>query len=165
MKPDTGPTLTIGRLGARAAVEPKTLRYYDRVGLVRPAARTPAGYRVYREDAVERLSFIRRAKALRISLADIRRILAVRDEGAAPCQHVLALVRQNLTTVEAQITQLAHLRTDLRRFQRLLKDKVPADAKTADECPCYALIKEFEGVSQQPARRREGHQRSRSRSG
>jgi len=122
--------LTIGRLGTLPAVEPKTLRYYDRVGLVRPSMRTAAGYRLYGEETVERLRFIRRAKALRISLADIRRILAVRDEGAAPCQHVLALVRQNLTTVEGQIAQLTRLRTDLRRLHRLLKEKIPADPES-----------------------------------
>src|SRR5438445_11030116 len=125
--------LTIGRLGTLADIEPKTLRYYDRVGLVRPTKRTPSGYRVYGEDSVERLRFIRRAKALRMSLADIRRILAVRDEGAAPCQHVLALLGQNLVAVEAQIAQLARLRIDLRRLQRLLKDKVPPNAETADD--------------------------------
>lgn len=151
--------LTIGRLGTLAAIESKTLRYYDRVGLVRPSTRTAAGYRLYDEDAVKRLRFIRRAKALRISLADIRRILAVRDEGAAPCQHVLALVRQNLTTVEAQIAQLTRLRSDLRRLQRLLRDKIPADAQTADECPCFALIQTFGGGPQAQVRRRQrrGH--------
>jgi len=157
--------VTIGRLGTLAAIEPKTLRYYDRVGLVRPSTRTAAGYRLYGEDTVERLYFIRRAKALRISLADIRRILAVRDEGAAPCQHVLALIRQNLTTVEAQIAQLTRLRTDLLRLLRLLKDKVPAVAETADERPCFSVIKDFGGESQ-PRRRqhqRPGHHGSRAR--
>ena len=148
--------LTIGRLGNLADIEPKTLRYYDRVGLVRPAKRTPSGYRVYSEDALERLRFIRRAKTLRISLADIRRILAVRDEGAAPCRHVLKLVGQNLATVEDQITQLVRLRTDLRRLQRLLKDKVPADAATAEDCPCFSLIRDFKGGAQ-PRRRRAHH--------
>ncbi len=94
--------LTIGRLGTLGDIEPKTLRYYDRVGLVRPTTRTPAGYRVYGEDAVERLGFIRRAKALGMSLADIRRILAVRDEGAPPCQHVLTVVGQNIAKVQDQ---------------------------------------------------------------
>ncbi len=79
--------LTIGRLADAAGLEAKTLRYYDRVGLLPPMTRTPAGYRLYGEDAVQRLEFIRRAKALGIALADIQRILAVRDEGAAPCAH------------------------------------------------------------------------------
>lgn len=154
MKPHADATLTIGRLGVRAATEPKTLRYYDRVGLVRPAARTAAGYRLYDVRAVERLRFIRRAKALRMSLADIRRILAVRDEGAAPCGHVLALVERNLASVGKEITELGRLRADLRRFHRLLKAKVPPDAGTADDCPCFALIQQFEMTPPRRTRRR-----------
>ncbi len=56
--------LTIGRLGTLAGLEPKTLRYYDRVGLVRPSSRTPAGYRLYDAEAADRLHFIARAKGL-----------------------------------------------------------------------------------------------------
>jgi DNA-binding transcriptional MerR regulator len=145
--------LTIGRLGALAEIEPKTLRYYDRVGLVRPTTRTPAGYRVYGEEAVQRLRFIRRAKALAMSLADIRRILAVRDEGLAPCQHVLALVGQNLAKVEGQIAQLERLRTDLRGLQRLLRDTVPSGAQSADDCPCIALIQDFHKLPRPRSRR------------
>src|SRR5256712_5056688 len=102
--------ITIGRLGSLAGLEPKTLRYYDRVGLVQPASRTPTGYRLYAAEAVDRLHFIASAKALGMSLADIRRILAVRGEGAAPCQHVVEIVARNLTNVEEQITQLKRLR-------------------------------------------------------
>ncbi len=144
--------LTIGRLGTLSDIEPKTLRYYDRVGLVRPTTRTPAGYRVYGEDAVERLRFIRRGKALGMSLADIRRILAVRDEGAPPCQHVLTVVGQNLAKVQAQIAQLERLRTDLRRFQRLLKNEVPAEPQSADDCPCFSIIQVFQKLPQPHSR-------------
>jgi DNA-binding transcriptional MerR regulator len=151
--------LTIGRLGALAEIAPKTLRYYDRVGLVRPTARTPAGYRVYSEEAEQRLRFIRQAKALGMSLADIRRILAVRDEGAAPCQHVQTLVRQNLSKVEGQIAQLQRLKTDLGRLQRLLKDSVPPKAESAEDCPCFSLIRDFHKLPQPRSRRgrRRGH--------
>ncbi len=146
--------LTIGRLGTLADIEPKTLRYYDRVGLVRPRTRTAAGYRVYGEEVVERLRFIRRAKALAMSLADIRRILAVRDEGAAPCRHVVTLVGQNLAKVEAQISQLQRLRDDLRRLHRLLKDEIPPEPRSALDCPCFALIKDFQKPPPARARRR-----------
>jgi DNA-binding transcriptional MerR regulator len=136
--------LTIGRLGVRAEVEPKTLRYYDRVGLVSPATRTPAGYRLYEESAVARLRFIRRAKALGMSLADIRRILAVRDEGAAPCAHVMELVTRNIGAVEAQITQLEDLRTDLRDLRTRLKRGIPARPQAAADCPCFEIIASFQ---------------------
>lgn len=55
--------LTIGRLADAVGLEAKTLRFYDRVGLLPPAARTPAGYRLYDDSAAPRLQFIRRAKA------------------------------------------------------------------------------------------------------
>ncbi len=142
--------LTIGRLGNLAGLEPKTLRYYDRVGLVRPTGRTAAGYRLYGEDTINRLHFIRRSKALGMSLADIRRILAVRDEGAAPCQHVLALVADNLTKVEGQIAHLERLRGDLRRLQRLLKQEVTPEIQSAEECPCFALIQSFQKADRTP---------------
>ena len=135
--------LTIGRLAKLTGIEAKTLRYYDRVGLVPPAGRTAAKYRLYSEDAVARLRFIRRAKGLGISLADIRRILAVRDEGMAPCEHVLALVAGNLKAVEAQIVQLKDLRDDLRRLNLELKRRVPATPQKAEDCPCFEIIQAF----------------------
>ena len=134
---------TIGRLGVRAGMEPKTLRYYDRVGLLRPSRRTPAGYRVYDEGAIARLEFIRRAKALGMSLADIRRILAVRDEGAAPCAHVRTLVDRNLAAVESQLVRLAALRQDLRRLEKELRQRLPRKVESAADCPCFEIIASF----------------------
>ncbi len=135
--------LTIGRLARSVAMESKTLRYYDRVGLVRPAARTPSGYRLYDEAAPGRLRFILRAKGLGITLADIRRILAFRDEGSAPCRHVQDLVATNITQIESQLADLQALRRDLRRLQRELKRRLPPDAQAVADCPCFEIIAQF----------------------
>ncbi len=152
--------LTIGRLGSLAGLEPKTLRYYDRVGLVQPAGRTPTGYRLYAAEAVDRLHFIAGAKALGMSLADIRRILAVRDEGAAPCQHVVEIVARNLSKVEEQIAQLSRLKGDLHRLRRRLKGRVTIDARSAEDCVCFTLIESFHkprtSVAGQLSRRSQG---------
>lgn len=136
--------LTIGRLADAVGLEAKTLRYYDRVGLLSPTPRTPAGYRLYDDAALQRLQFIRRAKALGIFLADIRRILAVRDEGAAPCSHVLQLVTRNLARVESQIAQLKDLSSDLRKVLRQLRQHIPPDARAAEDCPCFQIIAAFQ---------------------
>ncbi len=135
--------LTIGRLADAVGLEAKTLRYYDRVGLLPPVTRTPAGYRLYGEDAVRRLEFIRRAKALGMGLADIRRILAVRDEGAAPCAHVLELVTRNLAAVESQIARLQDLRRDLRALRGRLQKRIPHQPVAAEDCPCFDIIAAF----------------------
>jgi len=146
--------LTIGRLGKLAGIEAKTLRYYDRVGLVRPSSRTPAGYRLYDEQSANRLQFIRRSKALGMSLSDIRRILAVRDEGAAPCRHVLDLVSRNLADVATQIGYLERLHKDLRRLKRELERRNPPEALSAEECSCFSIIEGFQ--KRQPATGRAG---------
>lgn len=135
--------LTIGRLARSVALESKTLRYYDRVGLLRPVARTPSGYRLYDEPAAGRLRFILRAKSLGINLADIRRVLAFRDEGLAPCRHVQDLVSGNVARIESQITDLQALRRDLRRLQRELKLHIPRDVQAGADCPCLEIIAEF----------------------
>ena len=154
--------MTIGRLGKLAGIEAKTLRYYDRVGLVRPSSRTAAGYRLYDKQAADRLQFIRRAKALGMSLSDIRRILAVRDEGAAPCRHVLDLVSRNVAELATQIGYLETLHKDLLRLKRELKHRIPPQAVSAEDCPCFAIIQGFQRprpTTEQPAgsaRMREG---------
>lgn len=142
--------LTIGGLARLTGVETKTLRYYDRVGLVPPGARTASRYRLYNEDAVDRLQFIRGAKALGMSLADIGRILAVRDDGAAPCQHVLDLATRQAAKLEAQIRHLKSLRRDLLRLRRDLRRRISPKATAVDDCPCFAIIRAFE----KPERRR-----------
>src|SRR6478735_9410628 len=70
-------TYRISQLAARSGVPATTLRFYEEAGLL-PADRTPSGYRVYGEDAVERLAFISSAKLLGLALEEIRELLAVR---------------------------------------------------------------------------------------
>ena len=73
-------TYQISELAARTGTTPATLRFYEQEGLL-PAARSAAGYRVYGEDAAERLEFIADAKRLGLPLTDIRELLAAWDEG------------------------------------------------------------------------------------
>jgi len=61
-------TLTISQLARRSGVPASTLRYYEKVGVLPAASRTDSGYRLYDEDALARLTFVQRAKALGIEL-------------------------------------------------------------------------------------------------
>lgn len=86
------PLLRIGQLAAASGFKARTLRYYEAVGLLRPATRTASGYRLYGPDAVERLNLVRRARVLGLPLADIRQILRATDAGNIPCVHMLEAV-------------------------------------------------------------------------
>jgi DNA-binding transcriptional MerR regulator len=90
--------MRIGELSRRTGLSQDTIRYYERISLLPKVARSPNGYRDYRDEAVRRLRVIRNAVALGFPLAEIARVLRVRDAGGSPCRHVrdyaLVLVRE-----------------------------------------------------------------------
>ncbi len=87
--------LTIGEVARAAGVAATTLRYYEREGLLSPTGRSRAGYRLYDEEAAERLEFIRAAQAVGFTLGDIRALLEL--NGDSPCRQVQALIERRLT--------------------------------------------------------------------
>lgn len=105
--------MRIGELAQRAGINPRTLRYYERIGLLVPSARTAAGYRLYSSRDADRLAFIRRAQTLGLSLTEIADIIALRDGGTPPCRHVRALAELRIRAIDHQIAELEALRADL----------------------------------------------------
>lgn len=73
-----------GELAERARMSPEALRFYERVGVLSPPARTPSGYRDYDEAALDRLGFVRAAQAVGLTLGQIREVTAFRDQGSLP---------------------------------------------------------------------------------
>jgi DNA-binding transcriptional MerR regulator len=108
--------LEIGELARRAAVPVKTLRYWSDVGLVPPAGRTAAGYRLYGDAALGRLRLIRRALAMGFSVTDLAVVLAERDRGGAPCRKVRHLLATRLDELDRRIVDLTTLRREMRRL-------------------------------------------------
>jgi DNA-binding transcriptional MerR regulator len=100
---------------ARATgVSTDTLRHYERIGLLPRVPRTTSGYRRYSSATVDRVLLIQRALVVGFSLADLARVLSLRDRGGAPCRGVRALVGQRLEDLEQRIEDLLRLRDDLR---------------------------------------------------
>src|SRR3954467_13471908 len=95
--------MTIGQLAGAAGVTPAPIRYYEQVGLLPKARRTPAGYREYSAQVVRRLAVIRNAQQLAFSLREIASFLPVRDAGGTPCRSVRDAEQKMLTGVEPQI--------------------------------------------------------------
>lgn len=105
--------MRIGEVAAAVGATTKTLRFYEQAGLLQPAERTPAGYRRYAPDVVERVRFVRRGQAAGLTLAEIRTILEIRDAGDAPCGHVERLLADRLEDIDRQIAELHRLRDTL----------------------------------------------------
>lgn len=108
----------IGELTRRTGIPTKTIRYYEEIGILPKVSRTPSGYRDYAEDAVDRLDFIKKAKDLGLTLADIREIFDVRDHGASPCPYVVHLLDRKIEELTRRISGMRTLRDELTKVRR-----------------------------------------------
>lgn len=130
--------MRIGVLAAQAGITAKTIRFYEDTGLLPAPPRTPAGYRDYPAGAAARLAFIRDAQAAGLTLAEIRSILAIRDDGQAPCQHVTGLIDQHLAQVEQRLAELAQARETLRALKSRASAADPGDCPEDQVCSILA---------------------------
>lgn len=105
--------LTRGQLAQRARINLETVRFYEQEGLLAPAARTASGYRKFEEAAVDRLEFVRRAKALGFSLGEIRDLLIIQGDRAGACVEVRDLLEAKLVTVREKMIELQKLEEQL----------------------------------------------------
>ncbi len=122
--------MRIGQLAKAVAVDTPTIRFYESVCLLPEPARRPSGYRESDKSDIERLRFVRQARSLQLPLDDIREILALREEGEAPCPYVRETIAREAGAIEERIGQLVTLRAELLRLHQLaaeLPDNPPGE--------------------------------------
>ncbi|MBA2319525.1 MAG: heavy metal-responsive transcriptional regulator [Deltaproteobacteria bacterium] len=105
--------MRIGQLAERLGVNTRTIRYYERIGLLPEPERRPSGYRMYGAEDAERLAFVRSAQRFGLKLDEIREVLAFRDRGERPCVYVLETVRREVADLDRRIAGLDAARTQL----------------------------------------------------
>ena len=128
-------TLKIGELARQSEVTTKTVRYYELRGLLHEPERTDSGYRLYDERDVERLVFIRKAKELGFSLADISEILVITDAEGLPCIHVLALLDRKIEEITLLVEQLNDFQQELGR----LREESAAQGEAEEGAVCAII--------------------------
>lgn len=127
--------MRIGQLADQLGLNPKTIRYYESIGLLADPGRTPAGYRIYGDDDLERLTFIKTAQRLSITLDEIREILALRDHSQRPCDYVRDLLHRQVDEIDERIAELRALRRQLVHLDEIaddLPDTGPSCCKLID---------------------------------
>ncbi len=110
----------IGDVAKRFGLNPRTIRYYETIGVLPMAKRSESGYRVYSDETVERLEFILKAKTLGLKLDEIKEILLLHEKGEVPCECTREFIRNKISEIEEKITSLTDLKT---RLTELLKIK------------------------------------------
>lgn len=132
--------MRIGELADRVGVNPKTVRYYEGIGLLPLAERQPSGYRDYDDHDVDRLRFIRTAQRLGLSLAEISEILAFRERAERPCDYVLEVLDRQVADLDRRIAEMVELRRELTAL------KAQADSHPSNES-CYCAVIEHSGAA------------------
>jgi MerR family mercuric resistance operon transcriptional regulator len=129
--------LKIGDLADRSGFSRDTLRFYERVGLLPPPRRTAAGHRVYDEEVLERLGFIRRSQEMGLTLDDIRALLKVQElPEREVCQQVADRLRIRLGAIEQQLSTLEGFR------RRLAESISLCEHNTSTACPVIERLLE-----------------------
>ena len=104
--------MNIGEVAERSGIPPKTIRYYEDIGLVRPQ-RSGNGYRAFRETDLHKLAFLGRARTLGFSIEDCRNLLSLYEDETRESAQVKAIAKEHLAAIDDKIAQLQAMRLTL----------------------------------------------------
>lgn len=129
--------MLIGQVADALDVPTRTVRFYERKGLLPEPQRAANGYRIYDDTTIARLRFIRSAQAAGLTLAEIASIIHARDGGTAPCSHVDALLETKLGEIRERRRQLAALESELIQLVERSSQLDPADCTAGEICHIF----------------------------
>lgn len=113
---------TDGAAAGTVGVSAKAVRLWEAKGLLPPAERTQAGYRLFTDHDIEVLRFIRRAKTLGLTLPEIKTVLDLQRQGTAPCGQVIALVDEHIRDIDRTLADLRALRATLTSVRQAARE-------------------------------------------
>lgn len=118
------------------------VRYYERIGLVQPEDRSEGNYRLYSDESLHKVSFIRAAQSIGFTLDDVKTLLASPDGSAISCRKVQTLIEERLAEVAQRLK-------DLRHVQQVLKSALEM-CRTAERADCCHVIETLRNKSGRP---------------
>ncbi|THC40234.1 heavy metal-responsive transcriptional regulator [Massilia sp. Mn16-1_5] len=130
--------LTIGKLATLADISTDTLRFYEREGLIAPSSKSAGGYRLYDEDAVVRLRFIKQARDCGFTLTEIQQLLLLRNQSEACCGDVRQRAIEKKLQLEAKIRALSAMSKAL---DHLIAD-CANESHPINGCPILASLEQ-----------------------
>src|SRR2546429_74827 len=135
MKESQPMALRIGEVAERGGVNLQTIRYYEREKLLPEPPRLPSGYRMFPEQTIHRVRFIKRAQELGFSLAEIRDLLSIQVDPRKECSDVKRMAKTKIADIEEKIRTLEAMKRVLCGLMKLCPGQGPSS-----ECPILESI-------------------------
>jgi DNA-binding transcriptional MerR regulator len=153
------PQMTIAVAARRAGVNLQTVRFYERRRLIPRPPRTASGYRIFTDDDVRRIRFIKQAQSLGFSLREIAELIGIPIDPRADCAAIRAGADAKIAEIEAKIRTLAAMRDTLSRLTRRCPSRGPVR-----DCPIWDCLNtdHLGAACQDGAERRAGARRRRT---
>ncbi len=127
--------MTIGQLARRTELNVESVRYYERRGLIPEPRRSESGYRLYSQEAIARINFIKRAKTLGFSLSEISELLSLRVDPESTCRMVRTRAREKTADIESRIETLQDMKRALVKLTASCRGSGPTS-----ECPILDFL-------------------------
>lgn len=128
-----GENMNIGTVAERSGVPPKSIRYYESIGLIHPADRRPNGYRSYSEHDMRTLAFIKRARSLGFSVEEVRDLLDLWRDRNRKSSAVKAMAAQHIEALDRKIEELQSMRKALAELVRRCRGDSRPDCPILDD--------------------------------
>lgn len=136
--------MKIQELAQSTGISAKTIRYYEKIGILPAPARTGNNYRRYTEQDVDRLRLVAGARRLDLSLEEIREILDLRDRREAPCKVLLERLQHKANEIAERIRALQQMERELRALHNLGLT-FPTDDVEGKHCVCHLVSEHTKG--------------------
>lgn len=131
---------TIGRLARRAKVNVDSIRFYERQGLIASATKTDSGYRLYTDEALRRITFIKHAQRCGFSLAEVRELLHMHSADCAGRADAYRLAARKEAEIRQTMQALEHMTAALRSLLSSRPDDPQAPMLEYDESPVLRAL-------------------------
>ncbi len=105
--------LLIHELSEQLDITVKSIRYYEKVGILKPQRNTTNNYRVYSDKDLKKLEFVKRARAMNLSVDEIKQIMKIKEDGYFPCNKVLTLLKLKISELDKHIQEMIDFRNHL----------------------------------------------------
>lgn len=128
-------TMSIGTLSKQTGIGIETIRFYERVGLLKPVGRKDSGYRIFDENSLKTIVFIKHAKELGFSLNEIQELLCLKADKKSKCQSVQIKAEAQLQFVEEKIRHLERIKNVLSELIQQCRQR-----KVDSECPLLECL-------------------------